>query len=111
LEPPQYLKREVSVRYFARFGARSELRSTERLDRTIAAQEGVAIAEGHSIDDPEPNYGMAVTGLPVIDGVSDLAAEPRCRAGGSRRYAEYAEGFTRWSSEGRQGTASCSPTR
>ena len=29
----------------------------------IAAEAGVAIAGGHSIDDPEPKYGMAVTGL------------------------------------------------
>ena len=29
----------------------------------IAAQAGVAIAGGHSIDDPEPKYGMAVTGV------------------------------------------------
>jgi selenide,water dikinase len=29
----------------------------------IARQAGVAIAGGHSIDDPEPKYGMAVTGL------------------------------------------------
>ncbi len=29
----------------------------------IAAQAGVAIIGGHSIDDPEPKYGMAVTGV------------------------------------------------
>jgi selenide, water dikinase len=29
----------------------------------IAAEAGVAIIGGHSIDDPEPKYGMAVTGL------------------------------------------------
>jgi selenide, water dikinase len=29
----------------------------------IAEQAGVAVAGGHSIDDPEPKYGMAVTGL------------------------------------------------
>jgi selenide,water dikinase len=29
----------------------------------IAAEAGVSIAGGHSIDDPEPKYGMAVTGL------------------------------------------------
>jgi selenide,water dikinase len=29
----------------------------------IAAEAGVAIAGGHSIDDPEPKYGLAVTGL------------------------------------------------
>lgn len=29
----------------------------------IAAEAGVAVAGGHSIDDPEPKYGMAVTGI------------------------------------------------
>ncbi len=29
----------------------------------IAAQAGVAILGGHSIDDPEPKYGLAVTGV------------------------------------------------
>jgi selenide, water dikinase len=29
----------------------------------IAAEAGVAIVGGHSIDDPEPKYGMAVTGV------------------------------------------------
>ena len=29
----------------------------------IAAEADVAVAGGHSIDDPEPKYGMAVTGL------------------------------------------------
>jgi selenide,water dikinase len=30
---------------------------------TVAEQAGVAIIGGHSIDDPEPKYGMAVTGV------------------------------------------------
>lgn len=34
--------------------------------------------------------------VPVIDGVRELAANPRCVAGGTRRNAEYAEGFTAW---------------
>jgi selenide,water dikinase len=29
----------------------------------IAAEAGVAVVGGHSIDDPEPKYGMAVTGV------------------------------------------------
>ena len=29
----------------------------------IAAEAGVPIVGGHSIDDPEPKYGMAVTGV------------------------------------------------
>jgi selenide, water dikinase len=159
----------------------------------IAEQAGVEIAGGHSIDDPEPKYGMAVTGVvhpegflansgarpgdaihltkpvgaglittaakrgrageqtvaaavetmtalnaeasaealeagatamtdvtgfgllghlhelceasgtsaeiradavPAIDGALELAADPDCHAGGSRRNAEYASGFT-----------------
>ena len=31
------------------------------LDRL--AEAGVAVVGGHSIDDPEPKYGLAVTGL------------------------------------------------
>jgi selenide, water dikinase len=30
---------------------------------SVAAQAGIAVAGGHSIDDPEPKYGMTVTGL------------------------------------------------
>ena len=29
----------------------------------VAAEAGVAIVGGHSIDDPEPKYGLAVTGV------------------------------------------------
>ena len=29
----------------------------------VAAAAGCHVAGGHSIDDPEPKYGMAVTGL------------------------------------------------
>ncbi|MDQ4086040.1 MAG: selenide, water dikinase SelD [Actinomycetota bacterium] len=29
----------------------------------VAAEAGCAVAGGHSVDDPEPKYGMAVTGL------------------------------------------------
>jgi selenide,water dikinase len=35
--------------------------------------------------------------VPVIDGALDLVADGRCQAGGSRRNAEHAESFTRWS--------------
>ena len=31
--------------------------------QSVAEQAGVAIAGGHSIDDPEPKYGLSVTGL------------------------------------------------
>jgi selenide,water dikinase len=37
--------------------------------------------------------------VPVIDGALELAADVRCQAGGSRRNAEHAQSFTRWSSE------------
>ena len=39
------------------------LRAILRGGLDIATQAGVAIVGGHSIDDPEPKYGMAVTGL------------------------------------------------
>ena len=35
----------------------------------VAAAAGVAIAGGHSIDDPEPKYGMAVTGFARPDAI------------------------------------------
>ncbi len=41
----------------------------------VAAEAGAAIGGGHSIDDPEPKYGMAVTGL--VD-----PAEMQTNAGG-----------------------------
>src|SRR5918992_1692998 len=34
--------------------------------RKVAAEAGVAVIEGHSIHDPEPKYGMAVTGLVAL---------------------------------------------
>ena len=34
--------------------------------------------------------------VPVIDGTLDLAANERCVAGGSRRNAAHADGFTSW---------------
>jgi selenide,water dikinase len=37
--------------------------SIEALGAEIAAEAGVAIVGGHSIDDAEPKYGMAVTGV------------------------------------------------
>jgi selenide,water dikinase len=39
------------------------LRDILRGGADVAAQAGVAVVGGHSIDDPEPKYGMAVTGL------------------------------------------------
>jgi len=39
------------------------LREVLRGGFDIAAQAGCPVAGGHSIDDPEPKYGMAVTGL------------------------------------------------
>jgi selenide, water dikinase len=35
--------------------------------RTVAAEAGVAVVGGHSVDDPEPKYGMAVTGFVDLD--------------------------------------------
>jgi selenide,water dikinase len=39
------------------------LREILRGGAEVAAAAGAAVAGGHSIDDPEPKYGMAVTGL------------------------------------------------
>jgi selenide,water dikinase len=33
----------------------------------VAAQAGCHVAGGHSVDDPEPKYGMAVTGIADVD--------------------------------------------
>jgi selenide, water dikinase len=38
------------------------LRSVLRGGADVAAEAGVAVVGGHSIDDPEPKYGLAVTG-------------------------------------------------
>lgn len=44
---------------------------------SVAAQAGVTVAGGHSIDDPEPKYGMTVTGLVNPDKVlTKAAAQP-----------------------------------
>jgi selenide, water dikinase len=42
---------------------REPLREILRGGATVAAEAGAAIAGGHSIDDPEPKYGMAATGV------------------------------------------------
>jgi selenide, water dikinase len=39
------------------------LREILRGGADVAAEAGVAVVGGHSIDDPEPKYGMAVTGV------------------------------------------------
>ena len=39
------------------------LREILRGGADVAAAAGVAVVGGHSIDDPEPKYGMAVTGV------------------------------------------------
>src|ERR671914_300468 len=41
---------------------RETLREVLRGGAAIAAEAGVPVAGGHSIDDPEPKYGLAVTG-------------------------------------------------
>ena len=46
-----------------------------------AAEAGVAIVGGHSIDDAEPKYGMAVTGVVHPDRlIRNSTARPRRRA-------------------------------
>jgi selenide, water dikinase len=43
----------------------------------IAAEAGFAIVGGHSIHDPEPKYGMAVTGLAEADRIVRSSTAPR----------------------------------
>jgi selenide, water dikinase len=43
------------------------LREILRGGSDVAAAAGVAVVGGHSIDDPEPKYGMAVTGVVAPD--------------------------------------------
>ncbi|HYU56951.1 MAG TPA: selenide, water dikinase SelD [Actinomycetota bacterium] len=44
--------------------------------QAVAAEAGVAIVGGHSIHDPEPKYGMAVTGFADRDGVVRNSTAP-----------------------------------
>ena len=46
-----------------RLGARGAGRDPARRRRDRGARPACAIVGGHSIDDPEPKYGMAVTGV------------------------------------------------
>jgi len=46
--------------------------------RTICAEAGIPLAGGHSIDSPEPIFGLAVTGLVTI---SDLKKNNTAKAG------------------------------
>jgi selenide,water dikinase len=41
---------------------------------SVAAQAGCLVVGGHTIDDPEPKYGMAVTGLAAPDRLLTIAA-------------------------------------
>lgn len=49
-------------------------REVLRGGRDVAALAGCAIAGGHSIDDPEPKYGLAVTGIADPDRLLTLDA-------------------------------------
>ena len=44
-------------------------REVLRGGRDVAALAGCPVAGGHSVDDPEPKYGMAVTGIAPVDGL------------------------------------------
>jgi selenide,water dikinase len=48
---------------------REALREVLRGGAEVAAEAGVAVAGGHSIDDPEPKFGLAVTGRVHPDSV------------------------------------------
>jgi selenide,water dikinase len=50
------------------------LREVLRGGLDVAASAGCPVAGGHSIDDPEPKYGMAVTGLVDLDRIITNAA-------------------------------------
>ncbi len=56
----------------------------------IARQAGCHVAGGHSIDDPEPKYGMAVTGLATLPAAAD-----RRRPGPAAAVADQAAGHWR----------------
>ena len=47
----------------------------------VASAAGCHVAGGHSVDDPEPKYGMAVTGLvdPLALMRNDAGAARACR--------------------------------
>jgi selenide,water dikinase len=53
------------------------LREIMRGGAEVAAAAGISIVGGHSIDDPEPKYGLAVTGVVHPDAViSNAGAQP-----------------------------------
>ena len=54
------------------------LREILRGGADAAADAGVAVVGGHSIDDPEPKYGLAVTGVVHPD---ELVRNSTARAG------------------------------
>ena len=45
----------------------------------VCAEAGAAIVGGHSIDDPEPKFGLAVTGVVAPDALLTNAGGPRGR--------------------------------
>jgi selenide,water dikinase len=53
------------------------LRAIMRGGADVAAAAGISVVGGHSIDDPEPKYGMAVTGVVHPDAmISNAGARP-----------------------------------
>ena len=57
---------------------RPDLREILRGGADVAAEAGVAIVGGHSIDDREPKYGLAVTG--TVHPIGSCATRPRSPA-------------------------------
>ena len=63
------------------------LREILRGGADVAAAAGIAVVGGHSIDDPEPKYGMSVTGTVHPD---ELISNAGARAGRRARPDEAA---------------------
>ena len=83
----------------------------------VCAEAGCHLAGGHSIDDPEPKYGLAVTGLADPDrllrndaGVAGTPADPD-QAARARRPQQPAQGHRRGLPRGGRGDDHAQPRR
>ena len=67
---------------------------------TRSPRPGASIVGGHSIDDPEPKYGLAVTGIVDPRGGADQRGRPRGRRAGADQAARRGRRWPRRSSAG-----------